>query len=108
VDGSPVAAFVAAKMDTDVKMQTWILHALAGAVAGCTWSLPLQKIGPDTYQARADARPSQGGVARAQEKALANANKQCEALGKRVNVTDMKALTNAFSTGVAIVTFTCQ
>ncbi|HEX9207906.1 MAG TPA: hypothetical protein VF851_06695 [Steroidobacteraceae bacterium] len=103
-----MAAFVAAKMDTDVKMQNWILCALVGAVAGCTWSLPLQEIGPDTYQARADARPSQGGVARAQEKALANANRQCEALGKRVNVTDTETLTNWFSTSVAIVTFTCQ
>jgi hypothetical protein len=83
-----------------------MLCALAGAVAGCAWWR--EKIGPDTYQVSGAAQLSRGGITRAQEMALAEANKRCDALGKPITVIDIKTRTTFTSTGIAIVIFTCK
>jgi hypothetical protein len=65
------------------------------------------KVGPDTYQTSAVASPVRGGISGAQQMAVTNANKKCDALGKSITVTNVDTGHEYPAAGRAIVTFTC-
>lgn len=82
--------------------------ALATIVAGCAWQSGIQKIGENKYQVSANASPARGGETGARSMALSAANKQCDSLGKKIDVTDVE-ISHAFpANGVATVTFFCR
>jgi hypothetical protein len=66
------------------------------------------KLGPDTYQVSAVAAPARGGIAGAQQMAVANANKKCESLGKSITVTNIDTGHEFPAAGRAVVTFACN
>jgi hypothetical protein len=81
---------------------------LAGILTGCAWQSGAQKIGEDKYQVSANASPARGGETGARAMALSAANKQCDSLGKKIDVTDVE-IAHAFpANGVATVTFFCR
>jgi hypothetical protein len=81
---------------------------LTAVIAGCAWQSGAQKIGEDKYQVSANASPARGGETGARSMALSAANKQCDSLGKKIDVTDVE-ITHAFpANGVATVTFFCR
>jgi hypothetical protein len=77
-------------------------------VAGCAWQSGVQKLGDGKYQVSANASPARGGETGARSMALSAANKQCDSLGKKIDVTDVE-ISHAFpANGVATVTFFCR
>jgi hypothetical protein len=76
--------------------------------SGCAWQSEALKIGEDTYQVSANASPARGGITGAREMALTNANAKCDALGKKINVTDIQSEFAYPANGVATVTCTCK
>jgi hypothetical protein len=81
---------------------------LTVAVASCAWQSDALKVGEDTYQVSANASPARGGETGARQMALTDANQKCDALGKKIEVTNVE-ITHAFpANGVATVTFTCK
>jgi hypothetical protein len=61
----------------------------AVSVYGCAMSYDVVKVGDDTYQTSAVASPARGGISGAQEMAIAKANKKCDSMGKKINVTNV-------------------
>jgi hypothetical protein len=94
-------------MDKRSKIRYVSLGAFAGAIMGCATTYDVVKIGDDTYQTSAVASPARGGVSGAQQMAIANANKKCDALGKKINVTNIETGHEFPAAGRSIVTFTC-
>jgi hypothetical protein len=85
----------------------WISIVILSFVS-CAWQSEAMKIGPDTYQTSANASPARGGPTGAREMALQTANKKCEALGKEIEVTDVKSQYTFPANGVVTVTFRCK
>lgn len=84
-------------------------YALMGLVlAGCVNSYGIQRTGPDRFETSALAAPLAGGAGGARARALEDATKHCESMGKQVEVTDT---TNRYSfpaNSVATVQFACR
>ncbi len=84
------------------------LAALVLMMTACAWQSEAIKIGPDLYQTSANASPARGGGTGAREMALTNANKKCEAMGKQIEVTDIKTEYAFPANAVVTVTFLCR
>ena len=84
------------------------LLAASATLPGCAINYDVLKVGPDTYQVAALAAPIRGGIAGAQQMAVARANKQCESLGKEVTVTNIETGHEFPANGRAVVTFSCK
>jgi hypothetical protein len=84
-----------------------LICVLLVLVSGCAWQSEAMKIGEDTYQVSANASPARGGVTGAQEMALGNANKKCDALNMTIEVIDIKTQFAFPANGVATITFKC-
>jgi len=85
-----------------------ISAVFAAIIAACAWQSGVQKIGENKYQVSANASPARGGETGARAMALSAANKQCDSLGKKIDVTDVE-ISHAFpANGVATVTFFCR
>jgi stage III sporulation protein SpoIIIAA len=85
-----------------------LLALVCLSVSGCAWQSAVLKVGEDTYQVSANASPARGGITGAREMALVSANEKCDALGKKITVTDIKSEYAFPVNGVASVTFTCK
>jgi len=84
------------------------LSLICIAFSGCAWQSEALKVGEDTYQVSANASPARGGITGAREMALRNANAKCDALGKKITVTDVRSEWAFPANGVATITFTCK
>jgi len=78
------------------------------ALNECAVTHEAVKVGPDTYQVSAVAAPARGGVAGAEQMAVARANKKCDSLGKEIAVTNVETGHEFPAAGRAVVTFTCK
>lgn len=87
--------------------KTFIVLACA-LMSGCAWQSEALKLSDDTYQVSANASPARGAVTGALEMALTTANKKCDSLGKKIEVTDIKTQYAFPANGVATVTFKCK
>lgn len=82
--------------------------ALALALSGCAWQSGALQLGENTWQTSATATPARGGSTGARRIALQAANKKCEALGKTIEVTDIKTGYAFPANSTAAVTFKCK
>ena len=80
---------------------------LTCTTVGCAMTYDVVKLGDNTYQTSAVASPVRGGISGAQQMAIANANKKCDSLGKKIDVTNVENGHEFPAAGRAIVTFTC-
>jgi hypothetical protein len=76
-------------------------------LAACAWQSEALRVGPDTYQTSANASPARGAASGAREMALGNANKHCDSLGKKIEVTDTKSEYAFPANAVVTITFKC-
>jgi hypothetical protein len=89
-------------------MRNLVMLVAAVLLSGCAWQSAAMKIGEDTFQTSANASPARGGSTGAREMALLNANRQCDSLGKKITVTEIKTEPAWPTNTVATVTFTCK
>lgn len=85
-----------------------VLVVTCAAVAGCAWQSEALRLSEDTFQTSANASPARGAATGAREMALTNANKKCDSLGKKIEVTNIQTEYAFPANAVATVTFKCQ
>jgi hypothetical protein len=83
------------------------VFAVVALLTGCAMQSEALKVGDSAYQTSAVAAPARGGVMGAQQMALKNANKKCDALGKSIHVTNIETGHDFPAAGRAVVTFEC-
>ena len=85
-----------------------LIYVVLILLAGCAWNTPVQSLGGNTYTVSSNASPARGAQAGARGMALEAANKHCESLGKKIDVTNIDTGYAFPTNGVVTVTFDCN
>lgn len=81
---------------------------VAVAISGCAYRSAVMNTGDDTYQVSATASPIRGGSTGAREMALTSANEKCSAIGKKIDVSDVRSQWAFPAASAVTVSFACR